>query len=187
LGSPECPRPGHESAIGPHLIERRPHRDGQPPGWVSWLPNPRTALAYPPSSGRRRHSPSRLSDGSVATSAVCRSMESPYLVAPGIGRRQCDLGISGGSRPVVDRRRGVPTSPVASFNHGVLWLVLPLCAPRHPAALVVPALMASVAYTVGLVVTAWLHRPLPWLLAAWVAPLAHQMAMTWLVDNTFTC
>ncbi len=65
-----------------------------------------------------------------------------------------------------------------------MWLVLPLCAPAG-AALIVPAICAVATYIVGLVVSAIIRRPWPWVLGALTAPLAYSAASLWLVD--FAC
>lgn len=64
------------------------------------------------------------------------------------------------------------------------WLIIPLCAPVG-ASLVVPALLAAVAYLIGTAVGAIVRNPWPWVLGAWAAPLAYAAASRWLVD--FAC
>jgi hypothetical protein len=170
-----------------------------PPGWVFWLPNPRSALAW---SRRRVRATIALL---VVLGAVAYTV--PLL---GFGVSLLIPFIAHWSRHVLWPRASTTASfiwaslvvvgiwwtvvalfllPVSavSFDHGVFWLIVPLCGPRHIAAWVVPALTATTAYTLGLAGTAWLRRPGPWLVGAWVAPLAYQVAMTWLVDNTFIC
>ena len=64
------------------------------------------------------------------------------------------------------------------------WLSFPLCAPSG-VALLVPAAPAVAAYLVGLIVSAILQNPWPWVLGAWTAPLAYWAAGRCLV--TFAC
>lgn len=62
-----------------------------------------------------------------------------------------------------------------------IWLIIPLCAPSG-SALWVPALLAISAYLAGLAVSTVVRHPWPWVLGAWVAPLAYEAASLWLVD-----
>ena len=64
------------------------------------------------------------------------------------------------------------------------WLLLPLCAPVG-ASLVVPAVVAAVAYLVGTGLAVAIRNPWFWVLGAWAAPLAYSAASLWLVD--FAC
>lgn len=64
------------------------------------------------------------------------------------------------------------------------WLIIPLCAPAG-SALLVPALSATAAYLIGLTVSKLVRHPWPWVLGAWVAPLAYEAAGRWLVH--FAC
>ena len=62
-----------------------------------------------------------------------------------------------------------------------IWLIVPLCAPSG-VALWVPALLATAAYLTGLAVSSVVRHPWPWVLGAWIAPLAYEAASLWLVD-----
>ena len=64
------------------------------------------------------------------------------------------------------------------------WLSIPLCAPSG-VALLVPAAPAAAAYLVGLIVSAILQNPWPWVLGAWTAPLECCAASRCLVN--FAC
>ena len=65
-----------------------------------------------------------------------------------------------------------------------VWLLLPLCAPSGTAVLV-PGVMASSAYLIGLTASVYLRTPWPWVVGAWAAPLAYAAAAHWLVE--FVC
>lgn len=67
-----------------------------------------------------------------------------------------------------------------------VWLILPLCAPSG-SALWVPALVAISAYLVGLAVSTIVRHPWPWVVGAWVTPLAYEAAGLWLVDAQVAC
>jgi hypothetical protein len=67
-----------------------------------------------------------------------------------------------------------------------VWLLIPLCAPSGSARWV-PALLAISAYLAGLAVSTVVRHPWPWVLGAWVAPLAYEAASRWLVDAQFVC
>ena len=73
------------------------------------------------------------------------------------------------------------------FRGDTFWLIIPLCAPENLSTWLVPALAATSVYTLGLAVTVFLHRPWPWLVGAWTAPLAYEAAMNWLVTPAFGC
>lgn len=64
------------------------------------------------------------------------------------------------------------------------WLVIPLCAPSG-AALLVPAALAILTYSTGLICSFTSSSPWPWVLGAWGAPVAYWAATSWLVD--FSC
>ena len=64
------------------------------------------------------------------------------------------------------------------------WLSIPLCAPSG-VALLVPAAPAVAAYLVGLIVSAILQNPWPWVLGAWTAPWAYWAAGRCLIN--FAC
>ena len=67
-----------------------------------------------------------------------------------------------------------------------IWLIIPLCAPSG-AGLWVPALLAMSAYLAGLAVSTIVRHPRPWVVGAWVAPLAYEAASRWLLDAQFVC
>jgi hypothetical protein len=67
-----------------------------------------------------------------------------------------------------------------------ILLIIPLCAPLGSARWV-PALLAISAYLAGLAVSTVVRHPWPWVLGAWVAPLAYEAASLWLVDSQFVC
>jgi hypothetical protein len=73
------------------------------------------------------------------------------------------------------------------FRGDAVWLLIPLCAPDNASTWLIPASMATATFTLGLAATAWLHRPWPWLLGAWLAPLAYEAAMGGLVHPAFSC
>ena len=65
------------------------------------------------------------------------------------------------------------------------WLIIPLVGPDSAAAVLWPASAATGVMGLGLVVTMVIRRPWPWVLAAWVAPWAHQWVLS-LVPHQFT-
>lgn len=69
-------------------------------------------------------------------------------------------------------------------SEATAWLIIPLCAPVG-ASLLVPAVLAAVAYLIGITVGVLVRNPWPWVLGAWAAPLAYSAASRWLVD--FAC
>jgi hypothetical protein len=73
------------------------------------------------------------------------------------------------------------------FDGDTFWLIVPLCAPDNVSTWLIPALVASAACTAGLAATAWLHCPWPWMLGAWLAPVAYEAAMGGLVPTAFFC
>lgn len=64
------------------------------------------------------------------------------------------------------------------------WLVVPLCAPSGDA-LMVPAVLATLTYLVGLTFSLVSSSPWPWVIGAWGAPIAYWVASSRLVD--FSC
>lgn len=64
------------------------------------------------------------------------------------------------------------------------WLVIPLCAPLG-AALVVPAALAILTYSVGLICSFMSGSPWAWVCGTWGAPVAYWAATSLLVD--FSC
>ena len=77
-------------------------------------------------------------------------------------------------------------SPAQVGSGATVWLIIPLCAPSG-SALWVPALLAICAYLAGLAVSTVVRHPWPWVLGAWMAPLAYEAASLWLVDADFLC
>ena len=69
----------------------------------------------------------------------------------------------------------------------MLWLLIPLCAPEQMSAYLIPALAATAVSFVGAGASALARHPWPWVLAAWVAPLAYLAAGRWLTDGSFFC
>ena len=78
-------------------------------------------------------------------------------------------------------------SPAQVGSGATIWLIIPLCAPTG-SAWWVPALLAISAYLAGLAVSTVIRHPWPWVLGAWMAPLAYEAASLWLVDSSqFVC
>ncbi|GAB3520597.1 hypothetical protein GCM10027402_09210 [Arthrobacter monumenti] len=68
-----------------------------------------------------------------------------------------------------------------------VWLLIPLCAPGQLSTLIIPALAATAAVLAGAGVGALARHPWPWVVGAWIAPMAYIAASRWLVDGTFYC
>ncbi len=66
------------------------------------------------------------------------------------------------------------------------WLILPLCAPDGTAAVLLPALALTATCLVGLLGAVAARRPWPWVVAAWLAPWAHQLASS-LIPHQYVC
>jgi hypothetical protein len=58
------------------------------------------------------------------------------------------------------------------------WLIIPLAGPDSGAAVLWPALAATGVMVLGLLLTTLIRRPWPWVLAAWLAPWAHQLVLS---------
>lgn len=74
-----------------------------------------------------------------------------------------------------------------SLGGSVVWLLIPLCTPSGFGALIVPALAATVFGLIGALASVAARHPWPWVLGAWIAPLAYTAAALWLVDTAFLC
>lgn len=68
-----------------------------------------------------------------------------------------------------------------------VWLLIPLCAPAQLSTLIVPALAATATVLAGAGVSALSRHPWPWVVGAWMAPMAYLVTSQWLVDGTFFC
>lgn len=68
-----------------------------------------------------------------------------------------------------------------------VWLLIPLCAPGQLATLIVPALAGTVFALTGAGVSTLTRHPWPWVVGAWLAPMAYIAASQWLVDGSFVC
>lgn len=67
-----------------------------------------------------------------------------------------------------------------------VWLLVPLCGPEQMSTHVIPALAATAASLAGAAASTLTRHPWPWVVAAWVAPLAYTAASRWL-DGAFFC
>lgn len=67
-----------------------------------------------------------------------------------------------------------------------LWLVIPLCAPDNLNAVLLPALAATATCLAGLLGAAATRRGWPWVVAAWLAPWAHQVVFAQ-IPHEFFC
>ena len=64
------------------------------------------------------------------------------------------------------------------------WLLMPLCGPENiVVGTLIPALAAAVVFAVGLKVSAVMDRPWLVIVAAWLAPWAHELAFTTVVPQ----
>lgn len=64
------------------------------------------------------------------------------------------------------------------------WLLIPLAGPDSIDAVLMPALAATGVIMLGLLLSAVIRRPWPWVLAAWLAPWVHQFMLS-LIPHTF--
>ncbi len=69
-----------------------------------------------------------------------------------------------------------PLLSAAGLDLSTGWLVIPLCGPTASLAVVIPAVAASLVVAAGATTSALGRTPWPWVMAAWLAPWAHQLA-----------
>jgi hypothetical protein len=67
------------------------------------------------------------------------------------------------------------------------WLVLPLCGPLGAGTVLVPAAAATALLALGLAVSHLRRQPWLWVLAAWLAPWTHHLALSALPGHEFVC
>jgi hypothetical protein len=103
-------------------------------------------------------------------------------ISPSASRVWSGLAVTGLWLPSL----GVPAVVRAGGVGATIWLIIPLCTPSASAGWVT-ALLAISAYLAGLAVSAVDRHPWPWVLGAWLAPLAYEAASLWLVDSQFVC
>jgi hypothetical protein len=74
----------------------------------------------------------------------------------------------------------------ANLNSSTGWLILPLCGPESTTAWVVPPLASAAVCAGGATAGARVGRSWPWVIAAWLAPWAHQLVQQ-LMPHRFIC
>lgn len=78
-----------------------------------------------------------------------------------------------------------PAFRAAGVDVSTTWLVIPLCAPTGLGAVVVPAVASAVTCGAGLLCALATRRRWVWVVAAWLAPWAHQLVYSRLPHEFF--
>lgn len=74
-----------------------------------------------------------------------------------------------------------------ALGGSVVWLLIPLCVPAGLAAVMVPALAATVISLAGAAASVRTGHPWPWVVGAWVSPFAYIATSLWLVETALQC
>ncbi len=74
----------------------------------------------------------------------------------------------------------------AGVEVSTMWLVLPLCAPTGPGAVLLPALVAAMTGLAGLLRTVVTRGGWSWVVACWIAPWVHHLVFSQL-SSDFIC
>jgi hypothetical protein len=77
-----------------------------------------------------------------------------------------------------------PLFYAAGIEISTSWLIIPLAGPDRMAAVLGPAFAATGVMMLGLLISALIRRPWPWVLAAWLAPWVHQAVLS-LIPHQF--
>ena len=79
-----------------------------------------------------------------------------------------------------------PAFSAAGVEVSITWLIIPLCAPSGLNAVLLPALAAALTCLAGLLAAVATRRGWPWVVAAWLAPWVHYLALSW-ISHDFFC